>query len=145
MKWSVFSNDGPQRLFGDLQNVIVVFSPNSKQTDRATASKKKIRSAIKKVTSEFELIKETKSGKETIAIGEGGSEKTSEVEVKNTIEILENELEEIGDLVCKIFSEEQVHLTRSTEFGEDYSIFISTGERYRFCTHANISDKSPTK
>ena len=145
MTWSVLSNDSPQRLFGDLQNVIVVFSPNSEQTDRATASKKKIRSGIKKVTSEFELIQETKTRKETIAIGEGGSEKTSEEEVNITIEILENELEEIGDLVCKIFSEEQVHLTRSTESGEDYSIFISTGERYPFCNHVNISDKSPTK
>lgn len=141
MTWSVLSSFSPQRLFGDLQNLIVVFSPNSVQTDRATASKKKIRSTIKKVTSEFELIKETKSWKETIAIGEGGSEKTSEEEVNNTIEILENELEEIGDLACKIFAEEQVRLTQSTEFGEDYSIFISTGERYRFRYHANIFDK----
>ena len=113
MTWSVLSNDSPQRLFGDLQNVTVVFSTNSEQTDRAEASKKKIRNAIEKVTSEFELIQETKTRKETIAIGEGGSEKTSEEEVNITIEILENELEEIGDLVCKIFDEAQVHLTQS--------------------------------
>lgn len=123
----------------------MVFSPNSEQTDRATASKKKIRSFIEKVSSEFELIKETKSMKQTIAIGESGSEKASEEEVNNTIENLENEWEEIGDLVCKMFDEAQAHLTQSTEFGEDYWIFISTGKRYRFCNHANIFNKATTK
>ena len=66
----------------------MVFSPNSEQADRATASKKKTRNTIEKVTSEFELIKEKKKKKETvtIAVGEGGSEKTSEKEINNTKE-----------------------------------------------------------
>ena len=65
----------------------MVFSPNSEQADGATASKRKIHNAIKKVTSEFELIKEIiNSMKEVIAIGEGGSEETNEEEVSSAIQ-----------------------------------------------------------
>ena len=124
----------------------MVFSPNSEQADGATASNRKIRNAIKKVTSEFELIKEViNSMKEAIAIGEGGNEETNEEEVNNVIENLENKLEEISDQVYKIVDEAQAHLTQRIEFPEDESLYPQKDDIASVTTRTSSTSQQQNK